>query len=671
MAGSRVSSSALRRDQVATSRCPGLPCAVRAPWIPAFAGMTFVLLHSSVLAALGITRSAPEVIPAKAGIQRHSAALGPRFRGEDSRGRFAAAYVVHDGLRLLVVFLFMLMSACSKESTKPQAGGWMWEVVAGGMEPWAIWGASTTDVFMVGDHGMIAHFDGISWRRMKSGVNDNLAGVWGASHDDVFAVGASGTILHYDGTSWRLMAAGMPVDLVSIWGRSGSDVFAVSSYGLVFHYDGLSWTIMDAGDRSWLNDVWCAPGSDVFVTTNWKILRWNGTRWILDLEASPGEAFSMIRGSSGSNVYAAGDGLVHYDGYEWRRVSTPSEIDYFLSISTTQSGDLLALVNIQGEWMAGLYYFDGLKWSRMDLHSFDPDAVVWGTSPSNAVVAGSDGAFQYDGVAWRIMQGLDIHDLHATWGNAVGNMFAVGEFGAILRDDGTGWKTMNSPVDLELRGVWGTSDRNVIAVGAEGAIIHFDGANWASMTSPTMRGLHSVWGSSPNAVYAVGDSGTILRYDGAVWTMDSSGTSECLRKIWGNSSNDMYAAGCEGTLLHSDGSHWVRITTEVLAGIAGGWTASSSNIYIVAGGGVIRYNGIEWKWIPPSRESFQSVRGISREDVFAVTTNGTVWHFDGLQWEGPVAHVPWALRDIWCPTENDVYVVGDNGFILHGTRAGR
>ncbi|MCX5902526.1 MAG: hypothetical protein NTV89_03450, partial [Proteobacteria bacterium] len=43
------------------------------------------------------------------------------------------------------------------------------------------------------------HYNGSTWSTMTSGMTPFLHGVWGSSGSDVFAVGYHGTVLHYDG----------------------------------------------------------------------------------------------------------------------------------------------------------------------------------------------------------------------------------------------------------------------------------------------------------------------------------------------------------------------------------------------------------------------------------------------------------------------------------------
>src|SRR5437899_4462576 len=110
-----------------------------------------------------------------------------------------------------------------------------WSRQLGAGTYWAVWGATGSDVFAVGDDGNIWHYDGTSWTAQPSGTTQVLYGVWGSGRKDVFAVGAGGTILHYDGTSWTVQPSGTPQVLYGVWGSGGTDVFAVGSGGTIFH----------------------------------------------------------------------------------------------------------------------------------------------------------------------------------------------------------------------------------------------------------------------------------------------------------------------------------------------------------------------------------------------------------------------------------------------------
>jgi hypothetical protein len=73
---------------------------------------------------------------------------------------------------------------------------------------------------------------------MTSGTTENLYGVWGSSPSDLFAVGEHGTILHYDGRGWSAMHSGTADYLLGVWGSGPGDVFAVGSFGTILHHRG-------------------------------------------------------------------------------------------------------------------------------------------------------------------------------------------------------------------------------------------------------------------------------------------------------------------------------------------------------------------------------------------------------------------------------------------------
>jgi len=106
----------------------------------------------------------------------------------------------------------------------------------------AVWGG---DVFCVGGH-YAAHYDGSQgtsvW--LHDGSLYGFQGLWGSSSSDVFAVGSHGVIYHYDGSAWAGMDGGLAHWLYDVWGSAGDDVFAVGGVGpegVILHYDGDRW----------------------------------------------------------------------------------------------------------------------------------------------------------------------------------------------------------------------------------------------------------------------------------------------------------------------------------------------------------------------------------------------------------------------------------------------
>ena len=123
---------------------------------------------------------------------------------------------------------------------------------------YGIWGASATEIFVVGDNASILHFNGIEWTQMETGIRDHLClyAIWGFSFNNIFAVGSNGRVLHFNGSSWNIFNNGVQryssVDIKGIWGSSPYDLFIVSQGGLILHYDGQSWNQMNSATDNYL-----------------------------------------------------------------------------------------------------------------------------------------------------------------------------------------------------------------------------------------------------------------------------------------------------------------------------------------------------------------------------------------------------------------------------------
>jgi len=187
----------------------------------------------------------------------------------------------------------------------------------------AVWGTSSSDVYVVGGGGTILHYDGNAWSEMATG-NGNVMAVWGTSSSDVYVVGGRSTILHYDGTEWTEMTSGTTASLSAVWGTSSSDVYAVGFAGTIVRYDGTAWSELTSGTSVQLRAVWGSSPSDVYAV-GWydTILHYDGTGWSAMTSGTTArllDGLSGVWGTSSSDVYAVGrhGTILHYDGTGWR-----------------------------------------------------------------------------------------------------------------------------------------------------------------------------------------------------------------------------------------------------------------------------------------------------------------------------------------------------------------
>ena len=193
-----------------------------------------------------------------------------------------------------------------------------------------VWGSSATDVFAVGENGMILHYDGMEWIKMKSPTVEHLYGVWGSSSSNVYAVGALGTILHYNGLIWSAdIESATTEGLRTIWGTGSSDIYSGGDSGTILHYDGISWSEMESNSPAWLLGMWGTSNTSIYAVggfydgvggwfspDSWDggvIIHYDGNSWS-ELKTDISSRLFSIWGSSESDIYAVGAQatILHY-----------------------------------------------------------------------------------------------------------------------------------------------------------------------------------------------------------------------------------------------------------------------------------------------------------------------------------------------------------------------
>ncbi|MFC1924439.1 hypothetical protein ACFLT3_00615 [Chloroflexota bacterium] len=272
---------------------------------------------------------------------------------------------------------------------------------------------------------------------------------------------------------------------------------------------------------------------------------------------------------------------------------------------------------------------------------------------------------------WDAMTSGTTRDLHSIWGSSSTDVFAVGDWGAILHYDGSSWSEMSSGTTEDLWAVWGSSSSDVFAVGESGTILHYDGSAWNLMSGGDLKQLKGIWGSSATDVFAVG-TGIILRYDGSAWSTMSSGTTGFLSAVWGSSATDVFAVG-KDIILHYNGSVWSAMSSDLTMVLEGIWGSSSSNVFAVgydnnSDNTILHYDGSAWSTVSSDPNVFpKGIWGSSSSDVFAVGLGNTKLHYDGTAWSAMSGRPVMALYGIWGSSSTDVFAVGLNGTILHYT----
>jgi hypothetical protein len=266
-----------------------------------------------------------------------------------------------------------------------------------------------------------------------------------------------------------------------------------------------------------------------------------------------GEAASALRET---NLFGAW-GAVEQDDQDERR------------ITVWAAGSAGRVLRLQGD-----------EWSLLQTPTQEQLTSVWGTSNSNVWVAGYGGVvLQYDGTQWldrsppyQRFAALDagvvgpdaaVAKRRNLWGVWVAGsddqtdaVFVVGDEGTVLVWQAEEWsRVATGDVQENLSGVWGANPSNVFAVGEFGTVIKGNSTSFERQQTGIARGLKGVWGRRANEVYAVGIEGTVLRYDGSSWSQIDGAPRQVLQDIWGpaNDRSVTYIVGIDGALIRMSG----------------------------------------------------------------------------------------------------------------------
>ena len=499
---------------------------------------------------------------------------------------------------------------------------------------WGVWCDGPDHALIVGDGGAIHRLKDGAWRPEESGVKEPLHAVVGFADGTGIAVGWMGVIVHRDGATWRRRGGGIvdPITkryartrantpLFGLWSSSPGDVWAVGDDGRVCCFDGTAWHEVDCPTDAHLRAVLrCPDGTLLVAGAQGTVLALRDGRWM-----------PMQTGTSShlTGLYADGDGTVHAAGGQF---------------NVRQNGFVGTLLRLRGETWSALACDEPLP--RLRAVERVGDAMV--AIGDQGTVARIEGDRI---VPERIDTRRDLYALAATGGQRA---LCVGDGGVVLERTtisatalpsleadaapvgrASPWEAVEGcPTDRVLWSVWG-DDGQVFAVGDEGAIVTFDGKRWLAHAAPSPLHLHGVWGRRADQVYAVGDFATVIEFDGSHWReIHRLGVDVSAVAVAGFGPHDLFVVGDEGLILRSDGVGFERIDARTRDALYALWGHDADHVLAVGDfGAILRWNGREWSSFSAGTEAFlYSVGGRALDDIVVVGLSGTTAHFDGRRW---------------------------------------
>lgn len=231
---------------------------------------------------------------------------------------------------------------------QPQSsGGWALQTISQSVEQskkvnssplHSIWGADEKNVWVAGDHGFLAKWDGSAWQPVGNvaTVEQDLRAVFGSDANNVWIAGTKAALVAWDGRIWS--PQNIPIaetELRAGWTSSPSRVWVVGFGGVVAHKvngeffaekvnDGIDFECI-WGDTS--GRVWAVGNRNQNVATQGYmgvVYAYDGTAWTMVFQSAT-TRFHAIWGLSAKDLWVAGDGgkVFRFDG-AWRGHSLPA-----------------------------------------------------------------------------------------------------------------------------------------------------------------------------------------------------------------------------------------------------------------------------------------------------------------------------------------------------------
>ena len=155
--------------------------------------------------------------------------------------------------------------------------------------------------------------------------------------------------------------------------------------------------------------------------------------------------------------------------------------------------------------------------------------------------------------------------------------------------------------------------------------------------------VNKIWGTALNDYYIAGYGGGIAHWDGSSWKKIESGTTTNINDIWGIMNNGLSTVFCtvssmfnppqDKKILKVTANHKVdSISWEMDRHVYGCWTRDKNILYVCGVGVFVNKFGI-WEQINLPAIATNSIRGNNINDIIAVGSLGTIYHYNGVDWQ--------------------------------------
>jgi hypothetical protein len=543
------------------------------------------------------------------------------------------------------------------EADRACNGAWCWEAPAPlPFDAVSMFAVTATDVWAVGEGGVIMHFDGSRWSFVPSGTAEALDDIWMASATDGWIVGAGGTLLRWNGTQWVARASGTTAELHGVWGDTANDVWFVGA-GIARRWNGSSLVTPAAASVPQLTDVYVAPGGKVFATGEGVVWAYAASAWTAQTGgAGTFESYSLghITGT-GTKAFAIGRSYSFGSGeeliYQWDGASSwtlkPHPGDPEWTDAFADGGEVFGVSDE----------------SIIDLDTFDR---TFGPANRTMVAATGAGGVRFIATTGgQLWQGQGGQYTTQSYGSrdaitAIADVGGVPWFGTAGGDvlEWRGGLVTHHVEGSAITAIAGTSRDDVWAATAS-STYHFDGHGWTYVSS---------YGFT-RAMHVKPDDVLLFGYH--IWQQAESGgftevTVGALPAMTWRASydlgDDVYAVGVEDAgpahVIRRVAGTWSELPQPALADACGIAVAADDDIWIGGTGAIAHWDGSTWT--TTTLAGTQQLCAIEVVDGEVCAADSAVHHADGTTEHVLATGAVHALR----ASGGSLWLGGDHGAVV-------
>ncbi len=189
-----------------------------------------------------------------------------------------------------------------------------------------IWGSDNSNLYIVGNNGSIAHYNGTNWQRIESGTTLNINDIWGDFNEKTQEweiLAACGNILH-----------GLENERAIIKIHNINRVSMLNSTGAIWPLNGVWFSV---SKRYYVN------GSGIYYTHKL------GENWIGKPLEITQFFIRKIRGNNINDVFASGDygETLHFNGNSWKSFFNETFLSNGTYLSVNLKNNLVIAVGYQ------------------------------------------------------------------------------------------------------------------------------------------------------------------------------------------------------------------------------------------------------------------------------------------------------------------------------------